>query len=160
MENRAGQKIIHMLEVLSLATLLVLFGRVAYAKFYHPPAEALDAGADPRLMVVDLVSVQQLAESTGVAHRIQFDVAPDGSISGYRISYRAPFGEPWAALRSRSFPPRVRVSSPQAAIDFAADGNLVGACEVNFDQGGRRRQITMTPGTGELRLVDATPARR
>lgn len=153
MTNPTGRRFIFALEGLVLLTLMALFVRVTYGKFVRAPADVLDADADPRLMVVDLVSLQQLAESTKIPHQLAFDVAPDGAVRGFNVLYRAPYGDPWAVLRSRAFPKRVQVTSSRPSIEFDADGRIAESCEMTFQLKGQRWRITLARGSGELRLV-------
>ena len=153
MVNATGRRLVHALEVLMILTLLAFFVSVAYGKFVRAPADFLDADADPRLMVVDLVSLQQLAESTKNPHQITFDAGPDGSVRGFNVLYRAAFGDPWAVLRSRTFPKRVQVTSSLPCIEYDADGRIAEPCEMTFHLKGRRWRISLAKGTGEVRLV-------
>lgn len=153
MVNSTGRRLVNVAEVLMILTLLAFFVSIAYGKFYRAPADVLDADTDPRLMVVDLVSLQQLAESTKTPHQVAFDAAPDGSIRGFNILYRAAFGDPWAILRSRTFPHRLHVTSSQPCIEYDAEGRIAEPCEVTFNLQGRRWRITLAKGTGVLRLV-------
>ncbi|MBL9124657.1 MAG: hypothetical protein JNG90_13560 [Planctomycetaceae bacterium] len=153
MVNDTARRVVHLFEMLAIVALLLLFGRVTYAKFYSGPADVLDGDADPRLMVVELVSLQQLAESSQTPHRIQLKPGPHGTFAGYEVLYQSTYGDPWVVLRGRTFPKRVKVTSSQAQLEFDAEGRIAAGVEMHFELKGRRWRITLAKGTGELRMV-------
>lgn len=145
-------------EYLVLAVLGIVFARGAYGEFSHASAEVLDPGTDPRLLILDLVTAQQLARSTKLPHEIRFTTDDAGSIRGYTLAVKANYGEPWAVLRSRTFPDGLKVSSSQPRLLFGGDGSAATDCRVRFDEDGRQWLVTVAGGSGELRMTDARRA--
>lgn len=159
-EYHPNRRAAHVFEFLVLLILCLIFGQVSYGKFNRSAAEMLNAGTDPRLMVVDLVSLAKLAQSTGVAHQVQFVANDDGTITGYTAACRSEFGDPWPVLRTRTFPAGVQVSSTVPCIEFASDGTSTHACEVSFCERGRSWLVDLSEGTGDLRLTESGTADR
>lgn len=153
-ETKPRRRGAHVVEIVVLLVLSAFFVKASYGKFQRGSAEMLDAGADPRLLVVDLVSLSKLAQSTGIPHELRFLTAADGTILGYTTSWQSEFGEPWPVLKRRQFPAGVTASSNATRVEFGAGGASAEACDVLFYDRGRRWRVTVAAGTRELRLIE------
>jgi prepilin-type N-terminal cleavage/methylation domain-containing protein len=142
-----------LLELIVVVMLLGIFAALAAARFGPDVLKNFSSQADSRRLALDLLQARRRAIVTGNNHYVEF-ASSGGQIVGYTLYERLSGGGVQAVDAYREFTQKETVTVSHAQAEFSFEGAALASYQVTFAGPDRSFQLTVTPVTGTVKIVE------
>ena len=140
-----------LLEVIAALSLMAALATISATGFRIAAVSTVETATTAQSLRLELAKTRRLAIKTGESHGVRF-VTEGGRVAGFVSYRRRSDGVEVRAEQPIRFSDGMAVSVSEKAVEFAAEGNAVQACQIKLAAAARTWQISVVPVTGAVLL--------